>query len=223
MGLGPFSTPPIEGGGGGGGGVSGLTTADGGTAIADNAIIRGDGTEGIQGSIWALSDAGDLTSSSGLTLIAGAGKNLNLTPGAGGNIAFNGNALSVGSNSVLTNFFTEALASTPVNADANYARYLYSNEGAAAQIVVTLPTAVAGKDFTFVIQDADGFRVTANTGDTIRVIDKVTAAAGYIESTTIGSVVRLVAINATEWFAVSIHGVWTDGTFTYDDTGNTSP
>ena len=28
----------------GGGGVSGLSTADGGTAIADNALIRGDGT-----------------------------------------------------------------------------------------------------------------------------------------------------------------------------------
>lgn len=41
-----------------GGGVSGLTSADGGDAIADNEVIRGDGTTGIQGSVATLSDAG---------------------------------------------------------------------------------------------------------------------------------------------------------------------
>lgn len=98
-----------------------------------------------------------------------------------------------------------------------------TNEGATAVNYHTLPTAVAGYVFTFVCQDADGIRITANTGDTIRVIDKVTAAAGYIESTTIGSCVTLVAINAVEWYATSIKGVWTDGTFTYDDTSLTTP
>ena len=63
----------------------------------------------------------------------------------------------------------------------------------------------------------------ANTDDTIRVIDKVTAAAGYIESTTIGSTVTLVSVNAVEWYAIAIKGTWTDGTFTYDDTGLTTP
>lgn len=98
-----------------------------------------------------------------------------------------------------------------------------TNEGATAENYHTLPTAVAGYTFTFCAQDADGLRITANTSDTIRVIDKVTAAAGYIESTTIGSCVTLTAINAVEWFAHPIHGVWTDGTFTYDDTSLTTP
>jgi len=98
-----------------------------------------------------------------------------------------------------------------------------TNEGTTAANYHTLPTAVAGYVFTFVCQDADGIRITANTGDTIRVIDKVTAAAGYIESTTIGSCVTLVSINAVEWYATSIKGVWTDGTFTYDDTSLTTP
>ena len=98
-----------------------------------------------------------------------------------------------------------------------------TNEGTTAKNYHTLPSATAGLVFQFVCQDADGIRITANTDDTIRVIDKVTAAAGYIESTTIGSVVTLVAINATEWIATSIHGVWTDGTFTYDDTSLTTP
>lgn len=98
-----------------------------------------------------------------------------------------------------------------------------TNEGTTAKNYHTLPAGQTSWTYTFVVQDADGLRITANTGDTIRVIDKVTAAAGYIESTTIGSVVTLVAINSDEWIATSIHGVWTDGTFTYDDTGLTSP
>lgn len=38
-------------------GVSGLATADGGTALADNKVTRGDGTTGIQGSGVSLADA----------------------------------------------------------------------------------------------------------------------------------------------------------------------
>ena len=99
----------------------------------------------------------------------------------------------------------------------------YTNEGTTAKNYHTLPTAASELTFSFCTQDADGIRVVANTSDTIRVIDKVTAAAGYIESTTIGSCVTLIAINATEWFATDIHGTWTDGTFTYDDTSLTTP
>ena len=47
--------------GSGGGGVTGLTSADAGNAIADNELIRGDGTTGIQGSTAILTDAGELT------------------------------------------------------------------------------------------------------------------------------------------------------------------
>lgn len=112
---------------------------------------------------------------------------------------------------------------TPNAIAATESGTVFTNEGATAKNYEALPTAAAGYQFTFIVQDADGMRIVANTGDTIRVIDKVTAAAGYIESTTIGSVVTLVAINATEWVATSIHGTWTDGTFTYDDTSLTTP
>lgn len=54
----PFGTGPLEGmGSGGGAGVSGLDTADGGTALADNVIVRGDGATGIQGSDITIADA----------------------------------------------------------------------------------------------------------------------------------------------------------------------
>lgn len=88
-------------------------------------------------------------------------------------------------------------------------RTLLSNEGVTAQNYHTLPAAAAGIVFTFVLQDADGIRITAGSGDTIRVLSLVSPAAGYAESTTIGSAITLVAINATEWVAISAVGTWT--------------
>jgi hypothetical protein len=84
-----------------------------------------------------------------------------------------------------------------------------TNEGAGAKAYNTLPTAVAGLQFTFVVQDADGLRVTAGAGDTIRIAASACPAAGYVESTTIGDAVTLLAINSTEWVAVSYVGTWT--------------
>jgi outer membrane protein W len=86
---------------------------------------------------------------------------------------------------------------------------VFSNEGATAIDPFVLPAAAAGLNFTFIVQDADGIRVTAAAGDTIRIATAVSAAAGKIEATAIGSVARLYAINATEWIAVYAVGAWT--------------
>lgn len=86
---------------------------------------------------------------------------------------------------------------------------LLTNEGASAQNYHTLPTAVAGLVFEFIVQDADGIRVVAAAGDTIQDVGTVSAAAGYIQSTTIGSAIRMVAINATQWVVTSKQGTWT--------------
>lgn len=112
---------------------------------------------------------------------------------------------------------------SPFSAVIDDSSIVFTNEGATALVYISLPTATANLTYDFCVQDADGLRITAATGDTIRVRDKVTATGGYIQSTTIGSIVRLVAINATEWFAMEIGGVFTDGTFTYDDTSLTTP
>lgn len=133
---------------------------------------------------------------------------------------------STGIGSLLSSVLVEANTAgsgTPNAIAATESGTVFTNEGATAANYHTLPSAAAGYQFTFIVQDADGIRIVANTDDTIRVIDKVTAAAGYIESTTIGSTVTLVSINAVEWYAISINGVWTDGTFTYDDTSLTTP
>lgn len=153
---------------------------------------------GTGGSIRALIDSGGLT-------VVGA-----LTGNGGGSTIyqFSANVLNRTSDSSES---SASLGSTITNA------------GAGALVSRTLPSAAAGYWFEFAVLDADGLKIVANTGDDIRVIDKITATAGYISSTTIGSVVRLVAMDATTWVATYIHGVWTDGTFTYDDTSLTSP
>lgn len=105
--------------------------------------------------------------------------------------------------------FVSAQAASPVtvaNADSGKE---FTNEGAAGLITFNLPTAVANLVYDFIVQDADGIKIVASGGDTIRLAANVSAAAGNAQSTTIGSTVRLVAINATEWIATSIVGTWT--------------
>ena len=88
-------------------------------------------------------------------------------------------------------------------------RTLLTNEGATAENYHTLPLAAAGLTFTFFVQDTDGIRITANTADTIRVAAGVSGAAGFVRCATQGAIVRLTAINATEWVAEYQTGVWT--------------
>lgn len=73
----------------------------------------------------------------------------------------------------------------------------------------SLPAASSGLVYEGVVQDVDGQRWTAQAGDTIRLGGSVSATGGYIESTTIGDYVRLVAINATEWIGCPYQGTWT--------------
>jgi hypothetical protein len=87
---------------------------------------------------------------------------------------------------------------------------IFTNEGAGALVVFTLPAALAGLQYTFYVQDADGLQVVAGAGDTIRLSTSVSAVAGNIQSTgtVVGGAVTLVAINDTEWIATSIVGPW---------------
>ena len=100
-------------------------------------------------------------------------------------------------------------ASTPValSATTDVAK-AFTNEGAGALIVFNLPAAAAGLEYTFIVQDADGIEITAGAGDTIRIGASVSSAGGTATSTDIGSTLTLVAINATEWMAISNIGVW---------------
>ena len=86
---------------------------------------------------------------------------------------------------------------------------IFTNEGATGEVEFTLPAAAAGVGpFTLYVQDDDGIKITAGSGDTIRVGDAVTAAAGSIDATAVGAAITLVAINATEYVAVNDQGAW---------------
>lgn len=85
-----------------------------------------------------------------------------------------------------------------------------TNEGTTAENYHTLPSAAAGLSYTFVVQDTDGVRITAAAGDTIRPgTVAASASAGFIRCATQGAAITLLAINATEWMAVSMIGTWT--------------
>ena len=90
-----------------------------------------------------------------------------------------------------------------------------TNEGATAANYHTLPGAGVGATgavwYEFICQDSDGIRIVAASGDTIRVGATVSPAAGYIRSSTIGSVVRVKAINTTEWIVTHREGSWIVG------------
>ena len=104
--------------------------------------------------------------------------------------------------------YTQALTAARTVGDVE-AGYSFTNEGATARVDFTLPTAVAGLTYTFYCADTDGIRVIAATGDNIRIAANVSASAGRIDSTTIGSAVILLAINDTNWVAISSVGTWT--------------
>ncbi len=97
----------------------------------------------------------------------------------------------------------------PYGAAATESGSVYTNEGATAKVYIQLPTAVKGLRYSGIVQDTDGLRLVANTGDTIRINTAVSASAGFCEATAIGASVDLIAINATEWIALSSLGTWT--------------
>lgn len=132
-----------------------------------------------------------------------------ISPAAGVMQLTNG---STGSASLMSSVLVEANTAgsgSPNLLTAIEAGTVLTNEGAAAENYHTLPTAVAGLRFSFLVQDTDGIRVTANTGDTIRIGAVVSGAAGFARCATVGAWLDLVAINATEWFAREDNGVWT--------------
>jgi hypothetical protein len=85
----------------------------------------------------------------------------------------------------------------------------YYNTGATAIVPYVLSSAVPGIDYSFIVSDGDGVRVTAAAGQTIRDGATVSASGGKIESTAVGSCLHIRALSTTEWFVISKTGTWT--------------
>ena len=88
-------------------------------------------------------------------------------------------------------------------------RGMFTNEGAVSATILTLPSAAAGLEYTAYVQSAQLLTLKAGTGDTIRNAVDVSATAGTLASATVGCLVKVVAINTTEWIVESITGAWT--------------
>ena len=84
----------------------------------------------------------------------------------------------------------------------------FTNTSAVALNYHTLPTAAAGLTFTFIVTEANGIVITANTGDQIIIGADSSTVAGTATSTTLGSTVNLVAIDATTWHSFAHTGTW---------------
>lgn len=95
--------------------------------------------------------------------------------------------------------------------DAQFSGAIYTNIGASGTVNLTLPTpGLAGVRYSLVIAANQYVRFTAGTGWTIRDGATLSATAGYIRSTTVGSTLTLVNIDASsQWVVLSKTGTWT--------------
>ena len=161
-------------------------------------------------------------SANALNLVTGGTARISISGSAGitfgGSLKFNQQTVS----GLMANVVALVGPTTSTQTAADTCRYLYNTSSSTGLTTVNLPSATVSLFFEFACMDTDGIKIVAATGDEIRVIDKVTATGGYIQSNTVGSRVRLVSLDSTTWIS-DPNGVWTDGTFTYDDTSLTTP
>ncbi len=102
-----------------------------------------------------------------------------------------------------------------------HAGCVFTNEGATAKVYLTLQQSTGfpdlrGTEYNFYVKDSDGMRIVAPSSRRIRWGVNVTADAGYIESTTVGSWIKLKLVGTytdPEWQVIASAGIWTDGTF----------
>jgi len=212
-------------------GASTITTETAGTAADDqNLVLKGegptailtlDGSDEVAGAVTvsaagAMTVAGNLQSDTRLLLniatypigfITTSGTRLLSVSASDGVLSIPAYDGAFQVNAVEAN--TAGVGSPNILVSTEQGKTL-TNEGATALNYHTLPTAAAGLQFTFIVQDTDGLRITAAAGDTIRLFQQESAVAGYINNSgEKGAAITLVAINATEWVATTIIGNWT--------------
>jgi len=100
----------------------------------------------------------------------------------------------------------EAQTSSPYSVLSTDSNKVFTNSGAGGGVTFNLPTAEAGLTYTFVVATAQNLIIDAAAGDTIQAAGNVSAASGTATSNTIGDVLVLVAIDSTQWMAISVVG-----------------
>lgn len=77
---------------------------------------------------------------------------------------------------------------------------------------LTLPTApIVGTTFDFSCLDARGFTISAASSNVIYLGAQATSTAGFIQSLTVGSTIKLTFMKTNTWVSESSSGTWTIG------------
>lgn len=90
---------------------------------------------------------------------------------------------------------------------------IITNTGATEKSYNTLPTPEADEslEFSFVVMDADGLRITAPAGVIIYNGDLPSTVGGFYESAYIGSLIKIRSMNATTYITEAATGAWNQG------------
>jgi hypothetical protein len=151
-----------------------------------------------------LIDTGDSGTVTGTMLLDGTIQNADLDV-AGESWDFSG-----GNFRAYTEVLTKTQSGTPHTITANETKStLICNTGASGSAVYDLPSAVAGMTVTVCVAAAFDVDVNANTGDQILVLTNATGDA-ISSDATVGSIITLVALDATNWFPIGYRGTWSD-------------
>lgn len=92
---------------------------------------------------------------------------------------------------------------------ASHNGYTFTNIGATAEVVFTLPACISGPEYTFIVAAAYDLTLNLGGSDTIRIAGSVSTAGGDCKSSTVGSVIRIKGIDADQYVAVFSSGTWT--------------
>jgi hypothetical protein len=84
-----------------------------------------------------------------------------------------------------------------------------TNTGAVGAVIFTMPTAVAGLVYTFIVAAAQNVTLDVGGSVVIGIGESASSAAGYASSNSPYSAVTLKAISSTLWAATSSTGSWT--------------
>lgn len=125
-----------------------------------------------------------------------------LTSAGGGGSAMTWSTLA-------TAALTVSSQTTAFNVTAAADATRYDNTGAAGSIIGTLPASpTAGDNWCFLVSAAQTLEVLANTGETINFGGTVSASAGNIQSSTVGSSACLYFESATVAYIWGSTGTW---------------
>jgi hypothetical protein len=86
---------------------------------------------------------------------------------------------------------------------------VYTNIGATALVVITLPAAAAGLKYTFIVTDSDGIQIKAVSGDYILTNTGASTSGGTATNTSPYSSITLEAVSSDSFVATAMTGTWT--------------